>query len=93
MVGKSLWEQLRDTPTLLWFGPRLGLDTQHCMELLSLSGSVLSLAAMTVPALRDCRVYLVLWVLYMSLYQVTSSPPSSPQGKNIKSHDVKTEDL
>lgn len=70
VVGKSLWERLRDTPTLLWFGPQLGLDTQHCMELLSLSGTVLSLVAMTVPALRDCRLYLMLWVLYLSLYQV-----------------------
>lgn len=77
MVGKSLWERLRDTPTLLWFGPQLGLDTQHCMELLSLSGTVLSLVAMTVPALRDCRLYLILWVLYLSLYQVTPPPHSS----------------
>ncbi|GAA6090511.1 lipase maturation factor 2a [Tachysurus ichikawai] len=75
LVGKSVWERLRDTPTLLWFGPQLGLDTQHCMELLSLSGTILSLAAMTVPALRDCRLYFVLWVLYLSLYQVT--PQSS----------------
>ncbi|KAG7332884.1 hypothetical protein KOW79_003019 [Hemibagrus wyckioides] len=70
LVGKSVWERLRDTPTLLWFGPQLGLDTQHCMELLSLSGTLLSLAAMTVPTLRDCRLYLILWVLYLSLYQV-----------------------
>ncbi|XP_072551425.1 lipase maturation factor 2a [Salminus brasiliensis] len=68
--GKSLWEQLRDSPTLLWFGPRLGLDTQQCLELLSLTGALLSLAATAVPPLRDCRVYLVLWVLYLSIYQV-----------------------
>ncbi|XP_066540986.1 lipase maturation factor 2a isoform X1 [Hoplias malabaricus] len=68
--GKSVWEQLREMPSLLWFGPRLGLDTQQCMELLSLTGALLSLAAMAVPYLRDCRVYLVLWVLYMSLYQI-----------------------
>ncbi|XP_027024758.2 lipase maturation factor 2a [Tachysurus fulvidraco] len=70
LVGKSVWERLRDTPTLLWFGPQLGLDTQHCMELLSLNGTILSLVAMTVPALRDCRLYFILWVLYLSLYQV-----------------------
>ncbi|XP_062861304.1 lipase maturation factor 2a [Trichomycterus rosablanca] len=70
VAGKSLLEQLRDTPTLLWFGPRLGLDTQQCMELLSLSGTVISLAAMALPVLRDCRIYLLLWVLYLSLYQV-----------------------
>lgn len=74
VMGKSVWERLRDTPTLLWFGPWLGLDTQHCMEMLSLSGTLLSLAAMTVSALRDCRLYLVLWVLYLSLYQVTPPP-------------------
>uniref|UniRef100_A0AAR2J0V5 Lipase maturation factor n=1 Tax=Pygocentrus nattereri TaxID=42514 RepID=A0AAR2J0V5_PYGNA len=68
--GKSVWEQLRDLPTLLWFGPKLGLDTQQCMELLSLAGALLGLAATAIPALRDCRVYLVLWVLYLSLYQV-----------------------
>ncbi|XP_076848928.1 lipase maturation factor 2a [Brachyhypopomus gauderio] len=68
--GKSVWEQIRNTPTLLWFGPRLGLDTQQGMELLSLAGAVLSLAATALPGLRDCRVYLVLWMLYMSLYQV-----------------------
>lgn len=68
--GKSLRELLMDSPTLLWFGPHLGLHTQHCMELLSLSGAALSLATMTFPLLRDCRVFLLLWVLYMSLYQV-----------------------
>ncbi|TRY58628.1 hypothetical protein DNTS_024780 [Danionella cerebrum] len=68
--GKSLLEQLKDSPTLLWFGPRLGLDTQQSMELLSLTGVVLSLMSLTLPPLRDTRVYLMLWMLYMSLYQV-----------------------
>lgn len=86
VVGKSVWERLRDTPTLLWFGPKLGLDTQHCMELLSLSGTVLSLAAMTLPALRDCRLYLILWILYLSLYQVTPPPHSSVSSDHILHH-------
>ncbi|XP_065139718.1 lipase maturation factor 2a isoform X1 [Paramisgurnus dabryanus] len=68
--GKSLLEQLKDSPTLLWFGPRLGLDTQQCMELLSLTGAFISLMALAVPVLRDCRVFLVLWILYLSLYEV-----------------------
>ncbi|XP_042600417.1 lipase maturation factor 2a [Cyprinus carpio] len=68
--GKSVVEQLKDSPTLLWFGPRLGLDTQQCMELLSLTGALLSLMTLALPALRDCRVFLVLWILYLSLYQV-----------------------
>ncbi|KAL0167622.1 hypothetical protein M9458_035844, partial [Cirrhinus mrigala] len=54
-----------DSPTLLWFGPRLGLDTQQCMELLSLTGALLSLMTLALPVLRDCRVFLVLWILYL----------------------------
>ncbi|XP_026120930.1 lipase maturation factor 2-like [Carassius auratus] len=68
--GKSVVEQLKDSPTLLWFGPRLGLDTQQCMELLSLTGALLSLMTLALPVLRDCRVFLLLWILYLSLYQV-----------------------
>uniref|UniRef100_A0A673GBC6 Lipase maturation factor n=1 Tax=Sinocyclocheilus rhinocerous TaxID=307959 RepID=A0A673GBC6_9TELE len=68
--GKSVVEQLKDSPMLLWFGPRLGLDTQQCMELLSLTGALLSLMTLALPVLRDCRVFLVLWILYLSLYQV-----------------------
>lgn len=71
LSGKSVVEQLKDSPTLLWFGPRLGLDTQQCMELLSLSGALISLMALAVPVLRDCRVFLILWILYLSLYQVS----------------------
>ncbi|XP_059421295.1 lipase maturation factor 2-like [Carassius carassius] len=68
--GKSVVEQLKDSPTLLWFGPRLGLDMQQCMELLSLTGALLSLMTLALPVLRDCRVFLLLWILYLSLYQV-----------------------
>ncbi|XP_028823280.1 lipase maturation factor 2a isoform X2 [Denticeps clupeoides] len=68
--GKGLWEQLRDTPTLLWLGPRLGLDTQQGMELLALAGTAVSLLAALSPVLRGCGVYLILWVTYLSLYQV-----------------------
>lgn len=68
--GKSVVEQLKDSPTLLWFAPRLGLDSQQCMELLGLTGTLLSLMTVALPVLRDCRVFLLLWTLYLSLYQV-----------------------
>ncbi|XP_056137215.1 lipase maturation factor 2a [Lampris incognitus] len=67
---KSLWEQLLSSPTLLWLGPRLGLDTYTAVELLCLMGAALSLAATLVEALRDSLVFFCLWVLYLSLYQV-----------------------
>ncbi|KAM4618940.1 lipase maturation factor 2a [Polymixia lowei] len=69
-TGKPLWEQLLSSPTLLWLGPRLGLDTHTAVELLCLLGATLSLAAALVEALRDSLVFLCLWVIYLSLYQV-----------------------
>ncbi|KAJ8261702.1 hypothetical protein GJAV_G00157360 [Gymnothorax javanicus] len=69
-TGKGLLEQLQDSPTLLWLGPRLGLDTQQGMELICLLGALLSLGAMVVQPLRNSLVFLCLWVLYLSLTQV-----------------------
>ncbi|XP_036962352.1 lipase maturation factor 2a [Acanthopagrus latus] len=68
--GKPLGEQLLSSPTLLWLGPRLGLDTHTAMELLCLVGAALSLAATLVEALRDSVVFFCLWALYLSMYQV-----------------------
>ncbi|XP_033490744.2 lipase maturation factor 2a [Epinephelus lanceolatus] len=68
--GKSLWEQLLASPTLLWLGPQLSLDTHTAMELLCLVGAVLSLAATLVEAFRDSVVFFCLWALYLSMYQV-----------------------
>ncbi|XP_028287635.1 lipase maturation factor 2a [Parambassis ranga] len=68
--GKPLLEQLLSSPTLLWLGPRLGLDTHTAMELLCLIGAALSLAATLVEALRDSVVFFCLWALYLSMYQV-----------------------
>ncbi|KAM6936764.1 lipase maturation factor 2a [Xenentodon cancila] len=69
-TGKPLTEQLLSSPTLLWLGPRLGLDTHSAMELLCLVGAALSLAATLVEALRDSVVFFFLWALYLSMYQV-----------------------
>ncbi|XP_072241861.1 lipase maturation factor 2a [Leuresthes tenuis] len=68
--GKPLLEQLQSSPTLLWLGPWLGLDTHTAMELLCLVGAALSLAATLVEALRDSVVFFCLWALYLSMYQV-----------------------
>ncbi|CAN9499255.1 unnamed protein product [Ophioblennius macclurei] len=68
--GKPLLEQLLSSPTLLWLGPHVGLDTHTAMELLCLLGAALSLAATLVEALRDSVVFFCLWALYLSLYQV-----------------------
>ncbi|XP_014900225.1 lipase maturation factor 2a [Poecilia latipinna] len=69
-TGKPLLEQLLTSPTLLWLGPLLGLDTQTAMELLCLTGAALSLAASLLEPLRDSLVFFCLWALYLSMYQV-----------------------
>ncbi|XP_037307849.2 lipase maturation factor 2a [Pungitius pungitius] len=68
--GKSLGELLLSSPTLLWLGPHLGVDTHTAMELLCLVGAALSLAAVLVECLRDSVVFFCLWALYLSMYQV-----------------------
>ncbi|KAM9582383.1 lipase maturation factor 2 isoform 2-T2 [Guaruba guarouba] len=70
LSGKGLWEQLRDFPTLLWLGPSLGLDTELAMELLCLLGVLCSFGALLLEPLRDSLLFALLWVLYLSLYQV-----------------------
>ncbi|KAG8440131.1 hypothetical protein GDO86_006069 [Hymenochirus boettgeri] len=68
--GKGIWEQLKDSPTLLWLGPYLGLDTEMSMELICVLGALISLGALLFSCLRDSLVFLLLWIFYLSLYQV-----------------------
>ncbi|XP_043738050.1 lipase maturation factor 2 [Cervus elaphus] len=68
--GKSRWQQLWETPTLLWEAPLLGLDTAQGLELLSLLGTLLALGALLTRQLRHLLVYLLLWATYLSVYQV-----------------------
>uniref|UniRef100_A0A8C7G5Z9 Lipase maturation factor n=1 Tax=Oncorhynchus kisutch TaxID=8019 RepID=A0A8C7G5Z9_ONCKI len=71
--GSSLvLEQIHAHPSLLWLGPRLGLDldAQQAMELLCLAGALLALGAALLEPLRDSLVFFCLWALYLSLCQV-----------------------
>ncbi|XP_010341667.2 lipase maturation factor 2 isoform X2 [Saimiri boliviensis] len=68
--GKGRWQQLWETPTLLWEAPRLGLDTAQGLELLSLLGALLALGALLLSPLRHPAVFLLLWAAYLSACQV-----------------------
>uniref|UniRef100_A0A8C5KQW9 Lipase maturation factor n=1 Tax=Jaculus jaculus TaxID=51337 RepID=A0A8C5KQW9_JACJA len=77
--GKGRWQQLWETPTLLWEAPRLGLDTAQGLELLTLLGTVLALGTLLLNSLRHSLIYFLLWAAYLSAYQasktlVTSAP-------------------
>ena len=66
-------ENFWNKPTLLWFTPKLGLDTETGMELLCLVGMLLSLLAMSLKSFRGSVIFFILWFLYFSLYQVKES--------------------
>ncbi|KAJ8245630.1 hypothetical protein GJAV_G00272800 [Gymnothorax javanicus] len=68
--GKLLLDQLAEFPTLLWLCPHVGLDTAQGMELVCLLGALLSLGAVVFEGLRSCSIFMCLWVLYLSMYQV-----------------------
>lgn len=69
--GKGPWQQLWDTPTLLWEAPRLGLDTAQGLELLCLLGTLLALGALLLRQLRHSLIYLLLWAAYLSVCQAS----------------------
>lgn len=64
------WEELLREPSLLKLTPKLGLDTETGMDFLCLLGMLISLYCMISHRGRDFISFLLLWVLYLSLYQV-----------------------
>ncbi|XP_050964395.1 lipase maturation factor 2b [Labeo rohita] len=69
-VQRPLLEQLQASPSILWLGPSLGLAPQHVLELICLVGVALALGAVLLWPQRDSLIYLCLWALYLSLYNV-----------------------
>uniref|UniRef100_A0AAY4D3Z1 Lipase maturation factor n=1 Tax=Denticeps clupeoides TaxID=299321 RepID=A0AAY4D3Z1_9TELE len=67
---RPVLEQLQANPTLLLLGPHLGLAPQQVMELLCLLGALLAFGAVVWERLRSGLVFLILWVLNLSLHQV-----------------------
>ncbi|KAL5006677.1 hypothetical protein ScPMuIL_015483, partial [Solemya velum] len=65
------WDELMEgQPTLLKLTPKLGLDIQTGMDLLCLSGIIISFMSLVFKGARDVVSFTLLWMLYLSLYQV-----------------------
>ncbi|XP_050408218.1 lipase maturation factor 2 isoform X2 [Patella vulgata] len=65
------WQELLDgQPTLLKLTPKLGLDVQTGMDLLCLGGILISFFCMVCRGGRDVVSFTLLWMLYLSMYQV-----------------------
>ena len=62
--------QLRAFPSLLLFHGSLQLSPSVAMELCCLAGVLLGLAALVFRAMRCSLTFLLLWLLYLSLYKV-----------------------
>ena len=63
-------------PTLLWLQPMTGLSVLACMELLCLLGAGLGLTLALAPSLATKLPLALLWLVYISLYQVLTKPLS-----------------
>ncbi|CAL1533703.1 unnamed protein product [Lymnaea stagnalis] len=69
--GDNTWHDLMEgQPTLLKLMPRLGLDTQTGMDLICLAGIVVSFFCVVSRTARDFISFTLLWMFYLSLYQV-----------------------
>ncbi|KAK6644938.1 hypothetical protein RUM43_001214 [Polyplax serrata] len=68
--SRPLIEKISKKPTLLWFAPFLGLNTEYMMDVLSLIGVIFSLAGFMSKRFCVALIFGVLWALYYSLYQV-----------------------
>ncbi|XP_020620647.1 lipase maturation factor 2-like isoform X6 [Orbicella faveolata] len=70
VLDTSFSSLFRNTPTLLWMTPYLGLDTPTGMEFLCVIGIALSIILLVSQRCRDCLGYLTLWFLYYSMLPV-----------------------
>ncbi|XP_012940362.1 lipase maturation factor 2 isoform X2 [Aplysia californica] len=65
------WQDLMEgQPTLLKLMPRFGLDVQTGMDLLCFAGMVVSFFCVVSRTARDFVSFTLLWMFYLSLYQV-----------------------
>ncbi|XP_078333474.1 lipase maturation factor 2-like isoform X2 [Crassostrea virginica] len=67
----SSWEEiLEGQPTLLRLMPKLGLSTETGMDLICLLGILISFCCVVFSTARDMVSFTLLWMMYLSLYQV-----------------------
>ena len=69
----SFHDLIAHQPTLLRLLPSIGFDVQTGMDFLCLGGALLSFVAMVSRDQRNSVVFAVLWMFYLSLFQVMSS--------------------
>ncbi|XP_074660631.1 lipase maturation factor 2-like isoform X2 [Tubulanus polymorphus] len=67
---KDFNDFMQNHPTLMSLMPKLGLEPETGMDLLCLIGILFSFIMLIAKSFRECVGFVILWVLYFSLYQV-----------------------
>jgi len=70
IISENIVDLMMESPTLLWVTPMTGLTLVQLMEVFSLMGLVVGLIVTVWPALNTKTSMVILWVLYLSLFQV-----------------------
>jgi len=70
LMKENLVDLLVESPTLLWITPLTGLTLVQMMEVFSLIGLVTALVVTAIPRTNTKTSAFILWVLYLSLFQV-----------------------
>lgn len=68
--AESFSDLISHQPTLLRLLPCIGFDVEAGMNFLCLGGSLLSFVAIVSRDQRNCVVFAVLWMFYLSMFQV-----------------------
>jgi len=70
LLTENLVDLMVESPTLLWITPLTGLTLLQVMEVFSLTGVVMGLVVTAYPGANTKTSATILWVLYLSLFQV-----------------------
>ena len=81
---EKLVQLIKGRPTLLWFSSTIGLSPDLMMDLLCLIGTIVGLIITIMPRYGHKMMFILLWVFYQSLYQV------SPCEINVKHRNTIT---
>ena len=74
LQSSSTSHLLSNSPSLLWLAPFFGLSVVSMMEVLALAGTLLSLVITVMPSYNIKITTFLLWLLYLSLFQVSLDP-------------------
>lgn len=66
-------EAIKTLPSFLWFAPQLGLNFDLMLDLLALGGAIVAALVIIFPSAKNCANFLLLYLLYYSLFQVDLS--------------------